>query len=86
MNNVARGQAIAAGDPGVSGCAATKRFTFAFEFGTGRAMDRAVDATTAEQRSIGGVNDGIDVEPGNVANGDRKARAMRLLLEHRART
>jgi hypothetical protein len=32
-----------------------------------RAMNRAIDATTAQQAAIGRVDDGIDFHPGNIA-------------------
>jgi hypothetical protein len=36
-------------------------------------MDRAIDAAPAEQRGIGGVDDGIDIQPGDVACDDLHA-------------
>jgi hypothetical protein len=37
-----------------------QRAAFGKEFGTGRAMDRTVDAATAKQRVVGGVDDGVN--------------------------
>ena len=36
-------------------------------------MDRAVDAAAAEQRAVGGIDDGVDIEPGDVADDDLDA-------------
>jgi hypothetical protein len=33
---------------------------FHHELGTGRTMDRAIDATSTEQRAIRGVDDGVN--------------------------
>jgi hypothetical protein len=48
MNDVPRRQAISLGDFGPAGLAAMQRAAFGEEFGPGRAMDRAIDAATAE--------------------------------------
>ena len=37
-------------------------------------MDGAVDAAAAEQRSIGGIDDGLDVERGDVGDADVEPR------------
>src|SRR6266851_3864280 len=78
MNHVARGQLIAAGDLGLAGRAALKRSALGEEIGSGRAMDGAVDTAAAQQRSIGGVDDGVDGKPGDVADDDFETGAVRL--------
>ena len=80
-----RRQLVTPRDLGVAGLAAMQGPAFFEEFRTRRAVDRAIDAATAEERSVGRVDDGVDVEPGDVANGDREACAMRLFLKYRAR-
>jgi hypothetical protein len=64
---VTRFQAIAAGDLRLSGRAAAERAAFGQQIGTGGAVNGAVDTAAAEQRFIGGVDDGVDVELGDVA-------------------
>jgi hypothetical protein len=41
---------VSPGNLGVAGCTATKRAAFGKQFGTGAAMDRAIDPAAAEQR------------------------------------
>jgi len=53
-------QPISAGDFGIAGRAAIQRATFGKQFGSGRPMDRAIDAAPAEQGRIRGVDDGVN--------------------------
>ena len=62
MDDVPGFEAIAAGDLGGAGVAAAERATFGEKLGPGGAMDGAVDAAAAEQRPVGGVDDGPDIE------------------------
>ncbi len=66
MNDVPGLEPIATGDLGIAGIATTERFALGQQFRPGSAMNRTIDATTAEQRAIGGIHDGIDVERRNV--------------------
>jgi hypothetical protein len=70
VNHVTRRQAEARRDLGISRLAAAKLDTGRAEFRPCSAMDRAVDPATAEQSPVGGVDDGIDLEPGDVALDD----------------
>ena len=62
MNHMPRRQPITPGDFGVAGLAAMQRAAFGQQLRPGRAMDRAIDATAAEQRRIGGVDDGVNAQ------------------------
>ncbi len=68
MDHMPRLQTIAAGDLGLAGIAAAERLAFAQQFRPRRAMDGAVHAAAAEQRAVGGIDDGIDLERGDVAD------------------
>ncbi len=61
---------MAAGDLGAAGRAAAERAAFVQQVGSGGAMDGAVDAAAAEQRAVGGVDDGVDVKRGDVGDVD----------------
>jgi hypothetical protein len=60
MNDMPRRKLVALGDLGVAGLAATKGAAFGEQLRPGRAMDRAIDAASAEQRGIRGVDDGVN--------------------------
>ena len=74
---MARRQPVAARDLGVAGLAAMQRPAFRKQLRPRRAMDGAIDATAAEQRRIGGVDDGVDIEFGDVAGDDAEPRGRR---------
>src|SRR3984893_17303610 len=58
VNDVLRRQPMTPRDLGGAGRAAAERAAFDKQFRSCGAMDRAVDATDAEQRLIGGIDDG----------------------------
>ena len=62
MDHMPGRQPITPGDFGIAGLAAAKRAAFGKQFRPGRAMDRAVDPAAAEQRGIGGVDDGVNAQ------------------------
>lgn len=62
MDDVADRQPVTLGDLGVASGTAAQRAAFGQQLGAGGAMNRAVDATTAQQRSIRRVDDGIDIK------------------------
>ena len=68
------GQPVAAGDLRVAGGAAAERAAFGEQLRTRRAMDRAIDASAAKQRGVGGVDDGIDRKRGDVGDDDLELR------------
>src|SRR5262245_13341158 len=70
VNHMPRLEAEAGRDLGLARRATAERGASRFKLGAGRAVDRAVDAATAEQTPIGGVDDGIDIERGDVALDD----------------
>src|SRR5262245_14843671 len=67
-------EAIAARDLGGAGIAAAERAAFGEQVRPGGAMDGAVDAAAAEQRPVGGVDDGPHIERGDVRNADLEPR------------
>jgi len=60
MNHMPRRQPISLGDLGVAGLAAMERAALGQKLRPGRAMDRAIDATTSEQGRVRGVDDGVN--------------------------
>jgi hypothetical protein len=60
VDDMPRRQPMAGRDFGVTGFAAIEGTAFGQEFGAGGAVNRAVDATAAEQRRVGGVDDGVN--------------------------
>ena len=62
VDDMLRGQAVAAGDLGVTGVATIEGAALGQKLGAGRTMYRAIDTAAAEQRGVGGVDDGVNVE------------------------
>lgn len=60
MNHMPGWQPVPAGYFGAAGLAAMEGAAFGEKLGPGRAMDRAIDAATTEQRGIRGVDDGVN--------------------------
>src|ERR687898_255961 len=63
-------QLVAASDFGLPGLGAAEGSAFGQQFRSGSAMNRAVDATAAQEAAVGGIDDGIDVQGGDVGNND----------------
>ena len=78
MNHVPRRKLVSSGDLGAAGLAAIQRAAFGKQPGPGRAMDGAIDAATAEQGGIGGVDDGVNAKRGDVGNDDFEPRRADL--------
>jgi hypothetical protein len=74
VNHMPCRKAISPGDLGVAGFAAMQATAFIEKLRTGGAMNRPVDATAAEQRAVGGIDDGVDVQRGDVGDDDLEAR------------
>jgi hypothetical protein len=55
-----------------------ERTTFVQQFGAGRAMNRAVHATSAEQRGIRRVDDGVNAQGRDVGDDDFQPRRADL--------
>jgi hypothetical protein len=70
MNHMPRRETISSGDFGLAGFAAMERAAFGQKFGPRRAMDGAVDPAATEQRTIGGVDDGVNAKSCDVGNDD----------------
>lgn len=75
MDDVARRQAVSPGDLGVTSVATAQRAALRKQFRPGGAVNRAVDASAAEERAVGGVDDGIDLERRDVGDRDVELRA-----------
>jgi len=71
-------QPVAFGDLGVAGCAAMERAAFGKQFGTGAAMDRAIDAAATKQRRICGVDDGVNAQRRDIGNNNFQPRIADL--------
>src|SRR3546814_435507 len=78
VDHMARLQAEAGRNLGLAGLATAERGASHVKLGAGRAVDRAIDDAAAEQAPIGGVDDGGDVERGDIGLDDRDA------VKHRA--
>jgi len=70
MDDMAGRQPVTFGDLGVAGGAAAQFAAFGQQLRAGGAMDRAVDTTTAQQRSVRRIDDGIDLECRDVGDDD----------------
>jgi hypothetical protein len=68
MNHMSRRKPISVGDLGATGLATMQGAAFGKKFGPGRAMDRTIDAATAEQRGIRRVDDGINAQARDVGD------------------
>jgi hypothetical protein len=78
MNHMSRRQPIGLGDFGVTGLAATEGATLGEKLRPGRAMDCTIDAATAEQRRVRGVDDGVNAERCDVGDDDFESRRADL--------
>src|SRR3954454_13848805 len=66
MDHMPRGKPVAFRDFGVAGSAAAEAATFGQKFWPGGAVDGAIDAAAAEQRAVRSVDDGVNVQGGDV--------------------
>lgn len=66
VNDVVGGETIAPGELCLAGFAAAEQATLVEKFWTGSAMNRSVNPSTAQQGTVGGVDDGIDGQGGDV--------------------
>jgi hypothetical protein len=78
MNDMPRGQPVAQGDFGVAGLAAAELAAFGQQFGAGRPMDCAIDATPAEQRGVRRVDDRVNAQGRDVSDDDFDADGAEL--------
>ena len=68
VDDEARRQIVAAGEPRLARRAAAEPVAFGKQSRPGGAMDGTVDAAAAEQRAVGGVDDGVNGKLGDVAH------------------
>src|SRR5258708_12075838 len=78
MDDMQGWQRISQSDLGGAGIATLEGAEFGKKLRPGRAMDRAVHATTAEQRGVGGVDDGVDAQARDVGDDDFQPRRADL--------
>ena len=78
MNDVPRLKTIASGDLGVAGFAAAKLAAFGEQLGPGGAVDGAIDAATAKQGGIRGVDDRVNAQGRDVGDDDFQPRRTNL--------
>ena len=74
MNDMPRRKPVAMGDLGVAGLAATKRAAFGKQPRPGGAMNRAINPAATKQRSIRGIDDGVNAQRGDVGDDDLEPR------------
>src|SRR6185312_7767020 len=74
VDDVPRLQPMPAGDLGRAGVAAVERRAFRAQAGARGAMDGAVDTATAEKLAVRRIDDGVDVERGDVGDDDVEPR------------
>ena len=67
MDDMPGEQSMAAGDFGAACRAAAEGAALGQQSGAGGAMNGPVDSAAAEEGLVGGVDDGIDIEAGDVA-------------------
>lgn len=78
VDHVLRRESVAQGDLGIAGRAASKRAAFGKQLRPGGAMDCTVDATTAKQRRVSRVDDGVNAQRGDVSDKNFKPRRTDL--------
>ena len=74
MDHMPGFQLVAAGDFRLAGLGAAEASAFGQQFRSGRAMNGAVDATAAQEAAVGGIDDGIHIQGGDVGNNDFQPR------------
>src|SRR5262249_32056691 len=67
VNYMPGSQIISSGHLGLAGFASAQQSAFLQKFGSRGPMNRSVHASAAEQRAVGRVDDGVNVELGDVA-------------------
>src|SRR5262249_28205116 len=70
VDHVLGDKPVTARDLGRAGLAAAERAALAEQLRTGGAVDRAIDAAAAKKRAVCRVDDGVDVERGDVGAAD----------------
>jgi hypothetical protein len=78
VDDMPGGKPITLRDLGIAGSAAAQRTALGKQFGSGGAMDRAIDTASTEEGRIGGVDDGVNAQDGDVGNDDFEARVAEL--------
>ena len=67
-------ETIPFGDLGIAGLAAVQHAAFKNKLGPRGPMNRAIDPTAAQQRRIGGVDDGVNAKRCNIGDDDFQPR------------
>ena len=78
MNDVPRLKTIASGDLGVADLTAMEHAALHDQLGPGGAVDGAIDAATAKQRDIRGVDDRVNAQGRDVGDDDFQPRRTNL--------
>ena len=84
VDHVTAREAVSEGEFGVAGRTAAQGAAFGQKLRAGGPVDRAVHAATAQKRLIGGVDNGIQAERGDVGDDDVQRRRTDLSLEDQA--
>ena len=83
VDNVAGFQTIAAGDFRLAGGATAQGPALRQQIGAGGAMNGAVHTAATQQRRVGGIHDGIDIERGDVRRADGYPVRDQIHFRHR---
>jgi len=78
MNDMPRRQTIRFGDFRAASLAAVEGTAFGQQLESGRAMDRTIHPTTAEQRGVRSVDDRVNAERRNIGDDDLQPRLAYL--------
>jgi hypothetical protein len=70
VDNMFRSEPVSAGNLGIAGLAAAKHATFVEQLRSRRPVDGTIDAATAQERRIGGVDDSVNAQGRNVSDDD----------------
>ena len=71
-------ETIPFGDLGIAGLAAVQHAAFKNKLRPRGPMDRTIDTTAAQQRRIGGVDDGVNAKRCNISDDDFQPRVAEL--------
>jgi hypothetical protein len=70
VDDVVGGEAVAKGEDGLAGGEAGVALAFAEQLGAGGTVDGAVNAASAAELFVGGIDDGVELVRGNVGMDD----------------
>jgi hypothetical protein len=66
MDDMLGRQPVSFGDPGFAGWATTKQATFVQQIWAGSAVDSTINPAAAQQRTVGGIDNGVNRQLRNI--------------------